>query len=148
MRDDAHLVPFADRLHRREWRRIEGIERSGGGVGRLAVGVPDVVQHLHFRRVLVDLVGAFVRPVEDPAVRAGSDLPLEIELERTVLLVTHQVAPIAIGANRAGINAPARRDATRLLIGVPSGERPGIEQRNPPAGVSGISWYDFSIPDR
>ena len=75
--DEPRRVPLAGRLHLPRGCRVEIVGRARGPVARVAVGVPRVIEHLHLDRVPVDRVLLLAGPIEDAAVAARLDFPID-----------------------------------------------------------------------
>src|SRR3546814_6402160 len=80
------MVPLADGMRRTQRRHRNVIERTGAMRRDLAVGMPLIVDHLHLDAGLVDVPrpGGITRKVEDAAVAAALDLPVERQIESAV----------------------------------------------------------------
>src|SRR6266446_2591213 len=76
--DDPNLIPFSYRLQNFVDRGNQGVKSAGGSLRILAVTVFGVVKHLHLGSRLVRLVEVFRNQIDDAAVAAGSDLPLQL----------------------------------------------------------------------
>src|SRR3546814_4683092 len=79
-------VCSSDLMRRTQRRHRNVIERTGAMRRDLAVGMPLIVDHLHLDAGLVDVPrpGGVARKVEDAAVAAALDLPVERQIERAV----------------------------------------------------------------
>jgi hypothetical protein len=83
--------------------------------------------------------------VLQPAVAAGADLPLEIEIERVELVARHDIplaervrSVVMRDAERAVSDPPTGAGRIGLPIPAPAAERRAIEQQTPPRGA--LSW--------
>src|SRR6185503_6082247 len=96
----------------------------------LAVGMFGVVQHLHLDRVPVDLVFLFARAVEDAAVAARLDFPVDRELEVLEFVVRDDVAARARARERAILHHPAAGEG-RLPVVAPARGGRTVKQQPP-----------------
>src|SRR5690606_10261261 len=103
-RDDPRRVPLAAGPGHVLRGGVESVD-GAGGVGRgLAIGVAGVVEHLHLGGGVPDVFGPLGAAVEDAAVAARLDPPLQLQLEVAVGLAGDDVAPLpAVGAGERAV---------------------------------------------
>src|SRR5690606_4486068 len=138
---DARLVPLAYRVCHVACGRVEPEVGAGRRQRALTVGVTGIVEHLHLGRGLEDVVRRFGATVEDAAVAAGGDAPLEYQLEVVELVAGHDVAAV-VGARDECQGAVTHLPGGRQVG--PAVAAPGIqagsgEQRDPFRCVGGGS---------
>ena len=140
---DARMVPLADRPRRVRRSGLDVVERRGLPLSarHLGVLVPLVVDDLIL--VADSGVTVFGDEVLQPAVAAGADLPLEIEIERVELVARHDIplaervrSVVVRDAERAVADPPTGAGGVRLLVAAPTAERSAVEQQSPPAARS------------
>src|SRR5690606_1730855 len=90
--DDPGLIPLAGGPNDPARSRMEPVVSAGAGQRIAAVSVTGIVEHLHLRRTLVNPFVPFLGAVENAAVAARPDLPIENQLEIRVLLDRNEVA--------------------------------------------------------
>src|SRR5690606_10449452 len=136
-RDDPRFVPLPGGADDAARRGIEAVARTGARQRIPAVRVPRVVEHLHLRGTLVDPFVSLLGAVEDAAVTAGADLPLERELEVAVLRLRDDVAARTDTCERAVPDGPAFGELG-AVIPAPAVERPAVEKQDPARPALGV----------
>src|SRR5712691_13227238 len=131
--DEPRRVPFAAGVDVAGRGRIEVVGRARRRHARLAIRVLRVIQDLHFHRVPVDLVAILAGAIEDTAVAAGLDLPVNAQLEILELVGRDDVATGADPRERAILHRPAVGDR-RLAVVAPASGCLAIEQQAPTGG--------------
>ena len=137
----ADLVPFPCRFHHPRWSGIQPVGRPGRGQAVLAVRVSGSVQDLHLRTAVVALRAGLGDPVEDPAVPARGNLPLEGQLEITVLFLGDDVSARRDPCQRPIDGLPPRRNGLLLVSPPPTGGVPVEQQLQPAFAASGVRVF-------
>src|SRR2546429_114256 len=132
--DEPRRIPFAARVHHAGRRRVQTVRGTRRREPRFAVRVLRIVEHLHFRCVPIDLVAVFARAIENAAVAAGLDFPVDRQLEVPELLVGDDVPPRSDTRESA---IPHRPTVGNVLLPIipPTRRRLSIEQRPPLAAA-------------
>src|SRR5882672_7862351 len=107
--DDPRRVPFAERLDDASGRLVERVCGGRGSQTFLPVRRIRIVEQLILRRAPVDVIVLARAAVEDPAVAALPDLPLEFELEIAEFLPRDEIIDGAILRQRVATQMPAIR---------------------------------------
>ena len=106
LHDDAARIPFAGSVHGPARDRIQRVVRSGAGEGALPVLVIGVVQQLVLGRAVVDQWLALRSSIEDTAIAAVPNLPIECELEILELSLGDDVTTLPDPCERSVLHCP------------------------------------------
>src|SRR5467141_256063 len=144
--DEACRVPFAAGVYVSGRRWIEIVGRARGRQRRLAVGMLGIVQHLHLDRVPVDLVRILGDAIEDAAVAARHDLPVDRQLEILEFVGGDDVAAGPGATEGTILHHPSVGDGLLPVIPPPRRRFP-IKQESPTGAALGIAQCVLRLRD-
>ena len=134
LHDQPYRVPRPRRVyHALRW-RVEPVVRAGGGLGRAAVGMAFVVEHLQLGPALPHPVDLFRHPEQHAAVAPFLDFPVQGQLEVPELFGGDDVAASVHAGEGSVDGLPPLRRALETKAAPPV--RGGaVEQELPPCGA-------------